>query len=148
MTDHYFVKDKHGNVGDCSCLTGSGHIDIAMHTSVKAFVNPFERFCTNNRVPDKLADQGNGFNAFNKQLKISGEITLKLMNKSVKNRLSILDLPMYVSSHALVILNQRSLCVLDNKDIHIVPLMPNTLVYDLCMALVAVIRVFQTIKSL
>ena len=127
MIDQYFVKGNYGNVGDCPCLTDSVHSDIAMYTSVKAFVNLFVKLCTNNRIRDKLvSDRGYGFNAFNIELKIiSGKTTLN-SNNSVKNRLIIFDLPMYVSSHALVIRIGRLLCVLDNKDIHITP---NTFVY-------------------
>ena len=51
MTGHYFVKDKFGNAEKVYLIvfvyasTGSGHIEIAMHSSAEAFANSFERFC-------------------------------------------------------------------------------------------------------
>ena len=53
-----FVKDKHGN-------------ELAMHASAKAFANPFERFCSKNRVPDykTISEQGSNVKALIMNLK-------------------------------------------------------------------------------
>ena len=101
-------------------------LEIFLKGEGKRYLFCFWTFCKearNGLVADPLPGYHSRVKSFNNKPKIIFEVTL---NTSVKNRLSILDLPMYVSSHALVIRIGRSLCVLDNKDIHITP---NTFVY-------------------